>query len=263
MDPCDLLVEQGPEPFKKALSNAVDALDFKLKQLLTSEDVHSLEGTRNVIDSILGIMALAPELPGQAAKVKQELIVSRIAHRLSLRQETIWARFGELKREAASKRDSTSTPVTRPAPVEQPSGPKAGPAPPLERQLVEILLAEPNFVATAMEEIPLEEISHPGLRKLLAGLYEMRSRNEVPELDGLRLILTQPELVRAAIRFQETGRGIPERSQWFERILERFREQRIEREKKNLAERLNSVSDHQAALELLRQLQNPTVGSDS
>jgi hypothetical protein len=91
----------------------------------------------------------------------------------------------------------------------------------------------------------------------------MRSRNEVPELDGLRLILTQPELVRAAIRFQETGRGIPERSQWFERILERFREQRIEREKKNLAERLNSVSDHQAALELLRQLQNPTVGSDS
>src|SRR5258708_40118170 len=34
LDPCDLLVEQGAEPFKKALKNATDALDFKLNQLL-------------------------------------------------------------------------------------------------------------------------------------------------------------------------------------------------------------------------------------
>ena len=34
LDPCDLLVAQGPEPFRQVLAGAVDALEFKLNQLL-------------------------------------------------------------------------------------------------------------------------------------------------------------------------------------------------------------------------------------
>src|SRR5439155_5750404 len=32
LDPCDLVVTQGPVPFRAALANAVDALEFKLQQ---------------------------------------------------------------------------------------------------------------------------------------------------------------------------------------------------------------------------------------
>src|SRR5437588_4381453 len=64
LDPCDLLASQGAEAFRQVLAGAVDALDFKLNQLLATAGT-SVEGTRRVVDSILGVMALAPELPGQ------------------------------------------------------------------------------------------------------------------------------------------------------------------------------------------------------
>ena len=96
LDPCDLLVAQGPEPFLAALAGAADALDYKLAQLLDRAGT-SVDGTRRVVDGILGVMAMAPDQPGQAGRVKQELLVTRVAHRLGLRQETVWARSANSK----------------------------------------------------------------------------------------------------------------------------------------------------------------------
>lgn len=263
MDPCDLLIAEGPEPFRKALSNAVDALDFKLSQLLASENTSGVEGTLRTIDTILRVMALAPRLPGQNGKAKQELLITRIAHRVGLRQETVWARFGELQAEATGKRESARPPSPSTRGSVPSEGPKAGPTPPLERQLVQILLAEPGLVARAIESVPSEEISHPGLRKLVSGLYQLFNENESPELDGLRLLIQQPNLIEKAMELRDVGRSIPDRPQWFERILQQFRQQRLERQKSELTERLASTLDHEAAMELLRKLQNPEAGSDS
>src|SRR5207253_8840008 len=63
-DPCDLLVEQGAEPFGQALANAVDALDFKLNQLLAADGSTSIEGKRKVVEALLSVIALAPEMFG-------------------------------------------------------------------------------------------------------------------------------------------------------------------------------------------------------
>src|SRR5581483_1933527 len=93
LDPCDLLVQQGPEPFRKALEEAVDALDFKLNQLLAREAAAGVEGRRRAVDEVLGIIARAPDMAGQAGQVKRELVVTRIAHRLGIREETIWSRL--------------------------------------------------------------------------------------------------------------------------------------------------------------------------
>ena len=68
-DPCDLLVEQGAEPFRQALTNAVDALDFKLDQLLTVEGSTSIEGRRKAVEAVLSVIALAPEIPGEAGEL--------------------------------------------------------------------------------------------------------------------------------------------------------------------------------------------------
>ena len=88
LDPCDMIAAQGAEAFRRVLAEAVDALDFKLTQLLATAGA-SVEGTKRVVDAILGVMAMAPQLPGQGGTVKQELLVTRVAHRLGLRQETV------------------------------------------------------------------------------------------------------------------------------------------------------------------------------
>ncbi len=261
LDPCDLLTAQGKEPFQMALRTAVDALEFKLTQALANAG-GSLENTKRVVDSVLGLMAGAPELPGQAGRVKHELLITRIAHRLGLRQETVWARFGELKtdkkKEVARKPpgEKSDPPTTIPT--------RTAPADPLEKQLLELLLADEKLVGEAYLEIRPEDIEHPGLQKLLAGLYQLRETGEPPEIDGLRALLNHPLLAAKAMEMQEVGRMVTDRGRWLRHVLDRFRDRKRELAKGQLRDQLNSTATHEDALDLLRKLQTRHgTGSDT
>lgn len=259
LDPCDLLAQQGAEPFKAALDNAVDALDFKLNQLLSQDEVtSSLEGRRRAVDKVLSIIALAPALTDQAGQMKRELVLGRVAHRFGLREETLWARLQELRAKAAErekKREAVPT-VGEASNREEPPAPAAGKPQPHERQLLEFLLADPTLVAVAAQEIKPEDLEHPGLRKLLVGLYALQARGESPELDRLRSTIDNARLLEHALRMQEKGRAEADRAGWLQQLLAEFRRRRQLRRNQEVQNQLHATADdHHAALELLRQLQ--------
>jgi len=178
------------------------------------------------------------------------LTISRIAQRLSLREETLWERLTELR----SQR--------RPA---APSGVPGSPerkaaASPRERQLLEVLLAEPKLVAIAADNVPLEEIDHPGLRELLRELYSLHSQGRTPDLETLRPTIENPELAQAALRMQSIGRMIADRPGALSGLVSEFKKKRSASEKQELQNQLQAASDHTEAVELLKQLQQRTVG---
>ena len=270
LDPCDLLVQPGGEElFRSALANAADALEFKLDQLLRRESATGVDGSRRVIDAILGVMALAPPVPNQAGQVRQELIVTRLAQRLGVRQETVWARFGELKaarrvqqQQAAPARPAAvQTSVPR-APAGGPAGggevaaaPKAGRAEKAERQLLEMLLADPDLVPAARTQVAAEAVTHTGLRRLLSELYALADAGHPADLDGLRVrLLDRPDLVDAAGRLQDVGRGMTDRPAWLARVLAFFVEQRGEADRRSAKDRLTggAMGDDETAAVLLR-----------
>lgn len=264
LDPCDLISAQGKEPFQMALATAVDALEFKLTQsLATSGD--GLESQKRVIDSVLGLMANTPELPGQGGRVKQELLITRIAHRLGLRQETVWARFGELK--AAKKKEATRKPVDRTADQAETNHKptiRSKPADPLERQLLELLLADENLVSEAYTIIRPEDIEHPGLQRLLAGLYQLREQGHAPNLDELRALINHPALAAKAMELQEVGRMATDRSAALRKVFDCFQDRKRELARRQWKDQLNAAHTHDEALDLLRKLQTRpnTAGSD-
>src|SRR5687768_17898046 len=59
----------------RSLAGAREALDFKLDRILRSDNpaLAGVEGRRRAVDDVLRVIALAPQLPGQAGAVKQEL----------------------------------------------------------------------------------------------------------------------------------------------------------------------------------------------
>lgn len=271
LDPCDLLVRSGgADAFKQILASAVDALDFKLNRLLEREGATTLEGTRRVVDEILTLMAAAPVLPSRSTQVKQELIVTRLAHRLGLRQETVWARLGELKtdkrrQERQNDRVSlTQTPLPQEIGSEVQTNPggkeeaaKSGKAVAAERQLLEIVLADPGLLPKAAAAIIPEALTHSGLRRMLAELYAAQAAGAVPDIDALRERLAdRRDLFEAALRLQSVGQTIsPEdRERWLLRILKRFDELKVEAEQKALREQIVSAKEEDA-VELLRKLQ--------
>jgi hypothetical protein len=118
-----------------------------------------------------------------------------------------------------------------------------------------VLLAEPGLVPAALTAVRPDDIAHPEARLLLQGLYDLQSAGESPTLDQLRLRLDAP-LAEKALKLQDIGRHNPDREAWLLQILARFRERRTRPVKQELRNQLHAASDHQAALELLRQLQN-------
>src|SRR5262249_22957789 len=84
-DPCDLLVEQGPAPFRAALDGAIDVFEFKLQRAWKDAQT-GVDGQRRAVETMLAVLAAAPE----ERTVKMELMVNRIAHRLNLKEETVW-----------------------------------------------------------------------------------------------------------------------------------------------------------------------------
>ncbi len=253
LDPCDLLIQQGADAFRRVLESAVDALEFKLKQVLPKNGVLGVEDKRRAVDAVLGIIALAPPLPGQAGALKAQLMINRIAHRLELKEETVWARLRELRqrKQGEEPAQSSDAPATGSA-----TGLRSAKAAPLELELLQVLLAEPALVSQAAAAVRPEEIAHPGLRRLLEGLYDLLKAVEPPTLDLLRPRLDSVPLAAKALELQDAGRRHSDRSTWLRQILARFQERRLRPVTQELQTRLNAVNDPAAELELLRQLQN-------
>ncbi len=255
LDPCDLLSRPGgPEEFARCLRSGTDVLQYKLDSLLRRHPEPTVENTKQIVDGVLGVLALAPNIPSASAQVKQELLVSRLAHRLGLRQETVWARLAELRRER-QKRDAQ--PATPPRPLAE--GPKSGPAHRAEQQLLELLLAEPDLVPTAAESVSPETLSHTGLRRLLSELYALQAAGQTPDFDALRVRLIEidrTDLVEAAQRLQFKGRHTNDRPEYLRRVIDWFVKDRAMAEKKAIKDQLATVpADDEQAIELLRRLQ--------
>ena len=263
LDPCDLLIStNGPDIFRNCLATAKDALEFKLDLLLKKEAGTGVEGQRRIVDATLSIMALAPPVPSRAGQIRQELIVTRVAHRLGLRQESVWARLMEFKSDKR-RRDAEQTPYNAP-PSSAPSPAPRSEAQPvsvqqatLERQLVQLLLAEPALVATAKQAIPADIISHSGLRRIATEMYGCHAENIAADLDALRVrLIDRPDLVGAAMAQLEIGRKMNERDEWLQRIIAGFARLKTDAEKHRMKQELSTgEATDEATLELLSRLQ--------
>ncbi len=258
LDPCDLLLKEGAETFRRVLESAADALEFKLNAMVTREGASSVEGRMRVINAVLGVIALATPLPGEPGAIKTELMVTRIAHRLALKEETVWARLHELRNSRRQAGPRRLAPAEAP-----PEGRAAAPAAPEERRLLEVLLAEPELVGKAQSCIPAGEVAHPGLRRLLEGLYRLHAAGEPTTLDRLRQELDgHPLLVNKAFQLLDAGAARADRARELEGLTAYYRERREKSIMDDLKSRLHAAQgNHQEALELLSRLKNRTVES--
>lgn len=253
MDPCDLLVARGVQPFVESIASARDALDFKMDESLAKAAAAGVEGSRRAVETVLGVLALVPEDAGAQAAMKADLVLNRLARRFGLREEVVRQRYNEVRRGQKQRRAPGSEPSTDadPAPAKA-----SAPADAIERELLEVLLADPNLVAIARAEVPASTIEHPGLRRLLNGLYELADEGETPDLDLLRLRLADnPRLAAKAYDLQLVGRQHADRPGWLRMVLRVIRERGEARQDKEVQGKLNAAQDHEAAMDLLRLLQ--------
>jgi len=251
LDPCDLVVKGGAPALQKVFDDAQDVFEFKLKQVWPDEATGTLEQKRAAVEKMLTVLSAAPEITG----VKMELMVNRIAHRLSLKEETVWTRLRELRK----ARTISSTEPARLASAPPPE-PRAAPAARHEVELLELTLATPALVVRAIADGLVERVEHPGLRRLLEGQIRLQTDGLTPDLDHLREIIDNERLLERALQLQDCGLRQPDSASAYEKVRARFREKQEAQRTQDLKTQVLAASGHDAAVAVLAQLRSkPTL----
>ena len=252
LDPCDVLVKDGPDAMQRILDDATDVFEFKLRQVWP--EAGNLEQRRAAIEKMLTVLAAAPDLND----VKTGMMVNRTATRLGVKEETLWKQLRELHRDRQARRQQTAQtaePAYESAEVSVEAEPeRTGPAAAHERELIEILLAEPNLVCQAMKDVPADSIEHPEARRMLVALYGLQAGGRTPDLDHLREQLDNERLLRHAYVLQERGLTHREPAAAYEKIVGRFREVERRRFHSDLAAQVEATTDPAKKIELLAKL---------
>jgi DNA primase len=251
LDPCDLLAKEGATPFRAALEGAVEVLEYKLQRVWATEARSGVEGQRRAIEQLLTLLAAAPD----DRSVKLALMINRIAHRLNLKEETLWMRFRELR----AARRAASPLAAAPATAPQAAGPQAARAPRHEIQLLAVLLAYPELVVRARAEVQSDELEHPGLRLLVEELYRLEADGVQPDLDHLhgRLDNEKTSLLEKARQLQERGLEVLDGAAELRGVVNRFIERRVAVLKQALREKLD-IGDTEAVVQLQERLRELT-----
>jgi DNA primase len=250
LDPCDFLIQRGPDAFRAVLAQAVDALDFKLQRAFTPERLANVEGKRRAVDDVLRILALAPESVGPVGLLKRQLMVNRIGQQAGLKEEIVWERLKELRKiqKGVGEREAAS------GNEEQP---KAAPAARHERELLAVLLAEPTLIEKLPGQLEPNELRHPGLRRVLVEMQALRAEGDWPEIDRVRLKLADnARLAEYVMVLQAEGLATPLRAELLEECLRAFQRLRDVPVVTEIQNQLRSVAnDGPPPVELLKRLQ--------
>ncbi|GBD36856.1 DNA primase [bacterium HR36] len=244
-DPCDFLLAHGREAFAQLLTEAVDALEFKLRQELTPHALATLEGRRQAIDNVLRLLAQLPANPSGVTQVKRELAISQLARRAGANETTLWWRLQELYRQAHK---IATPPTSAPLPIR---------LDPLERQLLEIFLAEPALLAEYRSHWRLEHIEHRGIRQVLAKMLQLVSVGIEPTVDRLRQEFSHhPRLSTYLLQLHDRGLALSDRRACLEQLLQALQERQAQRQREQLRQQLQKIAaDAPPPADLLRKFQ--------
>jgi DNA primase len=258
LDPCDFLLGSGPEKFATHLGLAVDALEhaFRIKTLGLDVVKQPHEASK-VLDDMLQIIAQAPALgPSTTSQMRTRewMICGRLAKMFRLDTENentvVWARLSSLRGKQRPNRSNAVMDST--SPIE--------PLAPLnawDREMLEILLLEPESVAAVAEVIRAEHLSSESGRRVFAKCRELAAAGDTPSFDRLLLEFDDPRYKNLLVDLDEQGRakGTLDTAVRLRELLDGFRRRDNERQARAQTRTLQERGlDPEAELALLNRM---------
>lgn len=208
-DPCDVILSQGSEAFRALLKESRDALTHKMDVVMQSlSSTSAPHRTAQAVESILG--ALARALPrgasaSSASLMREQQVLVRIAKQFGVADEALRTRLHAL-RQSATFGAPRRTAIHDEA-VSEDQG-TALDAPVLlgwERELIELILAQPESFLQIATEVAFEEFVSSAARQLFAAAASLSQRDELPTYDHLMLAVDDLRLKSLLVACDEAN----------------------------------------------------------
>ena len=204
LDPCDFLLARGADAFRAQLEAAPDALEHKVRVATRGIDPGGASHEANrALEDVLATMARAPRLRSGAAmetKLREDQFLTRLARQFQAPEEILRGRL------LALRRPSSSGPGRTPLNETSPASPRMTTTDPWERELIEILLQEPEAASKAAESLVPEQLRDPACRQIFAKCCELSVAGINPVFDRLLLEFEDPAVKGLLVDMDERGR---------------------------------------------------------
>jgi DNA primase len=166
-DPCDFLLAKGKEPFEKVIENATDVFQFKWDRLVNNLGAQStIAGKKQAVDEYLDAVAIAISA-GNLSNIERGLYINRISSIVAIDakdiNEELNRRIGRTKTASAysGAADDSHTPL------DLGEGLSAN----AQREILEVLLAEPLLFDDVKEKISPQDFDVPALNKTAQAVF--------------------------------------------------------------------------------------------
>ncbi len=229
LDPCDFLLERGADEFRKLLDSPVDALEHAFRIATRGLDIaRSPHQAQVALDGLLQTIARAPRLRENSTsetRVRLWAMMARLARMFGIDEAVLRGRLTELRQK---QRSSGSTAVSATAPGDAKAagqGVSASALHPWDRELLEVLLLEPEAVRAVAEVIRPEQLSSEASQRIYIACCRLAAAGVTPDFQRLLLEFDDPQYKNLLVEMDEQGhakRSLDAASRLHE-LLEAFR----------------------------------------
>ena len=148
-DPCQFLIEQGPEHFSELINNAAGALDYAWQMTLAKLDqAQSVQGQKTATDQFMLLVARACQ-QGTLDRMAEGFLLNHVAKLTGQPAHRVHQRIEQLQRSLRTNRTQDS-PAQQQRTLQVPTDSYAS----TQREILEVLLNRPELFELVQQELP-------------------------------------------------------------------------------------------------------------
>ncbi len=196
-DPCDFLLAKGKEPFEQLIENAVDVFKFKWDRLVSNLGTQStIAGKKQAVDEYLDAIATAI-VAGNLSHIERGLYINRISSIMAIDAKDINT---ELNRRIGRTRTVSQIESRQPS-LDLGEGLSAN----AQREIIEVLLAEPKLFADAKKSISPEDFNVPAFQLIAEALFRELAVKPEATVNDICGCVEEPQVAGLIITLENDG----------------------------------------------------------
>ncbi len=257
VDPCDFIATHGSDSFRQLLAQAADALEHKFNAVTNGLDTLSdTHRASQAAEQMLATLAQIRPAGGGASSetlLREEQMLGRIARRFHLPEEQLRSRLGALRRESRSRQaakvsgvrfqvSGASASVSDTRHLTPDTCPRLADLPAWERDLLELLLLQPEFINRIAEVVKPSAVTSKAARFIYETCRQLAKSGTPCDFDRLMIEFDDAGLKNLLVSLDEScaTKESTDRERWLADLLETYR-------------RLEDESDRRTALAAARE----------
>jgi DNA primase len=243
IDPCDFIATQGSHAFRELVSKAADALEHKFQAVTNGLDtLTDTHRASQAAEQLLATLARIRPASGRASSrplLREQQMVSRIAHRFHLPEEHLRNRLAGLRKEGSRRERGGQSGRTEEQESSDAAAASGQGMKPIDqalstwdRELLELILADPSMVHRVAADIQLDDFSSELSRQIFNICRRILA--DTGELDFGRLMaeFDDPEIKSLLVKLCDSpaANALTDRERWWRDLLASAKRRREERE---------------------------------